>query len=386
MRRGGWGMVLFATVWVAPAADAQRDTSLASLAGLMASSPAALRDAVLAALEDPERLNHALDRILSGDDRWRLLKDLNLRFKTFDAEEGQNGLGLAFAYAKAIKYDELGRSGPNVTALDLRLSSDGNVAFDREINPRDFLTATVDLTLELNRGGVVRLTRARQVRLDSLLLRLADIEDEAELDASPAWREYVGTYASALTTQFWLGLSANVRFESDQAFERTQWVYGGSLALDLKAWNSESALAAWNFFDWPFAAIRWLAGTDPSFRPRGQAYPTARLGLALVDVAKNPERAALGDDDRFTRLDAEVAFKSLLLRSGTQDVWFAADLRWFRELGASTAVRAAKLHRSTYFAATIASGSGPFATYSAGRLPFDLKSQEVYELGMRFTF
>ena len=375
-----------AMLTIASPGHAQADRPLEDLATLPASSSSALRDAVMDLLEDPERLNHALDRILAGDDRWRLLKGLNLRFKTFEAAEDQTGLGVSYAYAKGIKHDELGRNGPNVTALDLQFAADGNIAFERDINPRDFLTTEVTLAFEMNRGGVLRLDRAQQERLDSLEQVMAGIEDEAELDASPAWREFIATHVSAMTTQFWLSFAADGRFESDQSFDRTQFVYGGTLALDLKAWNEQSALAAWNVFDWPFAAIRWLAGTDSTFRPRGQAYPTVRLGLALVDVDQNPEREAIGETGSYPRLDAEVAFKSLLLRSTDQDIWFAADLRWFRELGPTEAVRAADLDRSTYFAATIASGLGPFVTYSSGRLPFDLQSEDVYELGFRFTF
>ncbi|MFZ5625501.1 MAG: hypothetical protein ACOY71_13930 [Gemmatimonadota bacterium] len=351
-------------------------------------SAEAVKKAALRLLQDPVVLNHVLSRSLAyGSARWRLLRDLKVRFKTFEgAKTARTALGLEYSYAKSMRYDELKREGANVVALDFAVGASGNVAFDRTLNPRDFLDANLAFDVEVNRGGVIRLREAQQARLDELELVLVEIKDEAALEQSAAWQEAVAIYLTGLTTQVWVGAAAKGRFESDQTFDHTQWVYGADVAFDLKAWNPDSPLARWNFFDWPFAAIRWLAGTDPHFTPRGQAWPTVRVGLAAVDVAKSPERAALKETGTYPRIDLEAAMKSRLIRAGDNEVYFAADLRWFQELGAPQTVKDAHLATSTYFAATVGSSLGPYFTYSAGRLPFDLRGQQVYELGCKFKF
>jgi hypothetical protein len=78
--------------------------------------------------------------------------------------------------------------------------------------------------------------------------------------------------------------------------------------------------------------------------------------------------------------------RNLIVRSGLGDVYVESDVRWYRELGAPVAIAAAGLDEFTYFVAALVSSDGPYISYSTGRLPFDDREDQVYELGFRLHF
>jgi hypothetical protein len=64
-------------------------------------------------------------------------------------------------------------------------------------------------------------------------------------------------------------------------------------------------------------------------------------------------------------------------------VYISANWRRYDELSAPEAVRAADLAYYEYFVATVGPQRGLFASYSSGRLPFELSDDQIYELGFR---
>jgi hypothetical protein len=361
-----------------------RDMLLPVIGGLASED---VRGALREVLEDPATLNSLLDIVAPRQGGWRLLQGLDLGFTTFEVDDSDlRGLGLEYDYQRTVKQEELGRSDAGLTTLNLDLSAAGNIAFDREINPRDFLKNELTFALARSRGGAVRTTPELRDSLLSWRRELALITDEAELERSETWRNYLAAVTGHLTTQLYLDVGAAGSLESDQTFSQTQHVYRLRVGADLKAWNRSSRLARWNLFDWPFAAVRYLSGTDPTFTPRGSTFPTVILGLGVVNPGDDSGRLTVGDSTSYPRMDLEVAFKSLVLESSIGQIFFESDLRWFRELGASTPVRAAELDEFTYFAAALTSPDGPYVSWSTGRLPFDARSQQVYELGFKLNF
>ncbi|HSB53891.1 MAG TPA: hypothetical protein VLD58_06020 [Gemmatimonadales bacterium] len=386
LRRTAAALALAAIVCLPGSLPAQEEArhGLVAELGNLGISPKALKDL----LGDPETLNWALDRLLKGKaGRWQLLKDLNLRFATFQAEKSDaRGLGLSYDYSRSIKHEEIATKSANYTALGFDLSAAGNISFDRRINPRDFLQSDLALSVAVSRGGAYRTTPAIRERLAQLRDSLALIESQEELDHSPLWAEYLGTVQPFLSTQLLLDLAATASFETDQGFDDRQLVYAGRLGLDLKAWNNNSTLARWNVFDWPFATLRYLIGTDSAFAPRGATWPTVQASLGLVDPVENDPRNAVASLGAFPRFKVEAAFRTPIASRGDNDVNFESDFRWYRELGAPAGVRTAGLDEFTYFAAAITTTLGPFVSFSAGRLPFDAESDRVYQLGFRTTF
>lgn len=373
---------------VASRAGAQDTTAvvptLATATTALGVSPRTLREL----LEDPETLNAALQQLLHGQHApWQLLRNLDVRFLTFETQDGERqGLGLAYDYDQAIKRQLLAQHAARVTSLDMRLVANGNLAFDRAENPTNFLDTKLALSLSRSVGGAIETTPAERGRLAALRDSLALIETEAELEASPLLREYMGVVRQHLTTQFYTALSASASLESDQSFRQTQWVYGVTGGVDLKAWNPTSTLAQWNLFDWPFAALRYLAGTDQRFTPRGWAFPTVQLALASVDASDDTTRAVLGARTVFPRLRAEAAFRTLAFDTDLGPIYFQSDFRWYHELGAQRAVRDAGLDDFAYFAASLVSAAGPFVSFTSGHLPLDVRSDQVYQLGWRLYF
>jgi hypothetical protein len=356
---------------------------LALLSGLPSSE-----EALKKLLKDPETLNRALQVLLNGKPgKWQLLKDLNLRFATFEAEEtGARGLGLSYDYSRSIKHEDIATKSANYSSLGFDLDASGNISFERDINPRDFLQSDATLSLSISRGGAFVTTPEIRDTLGKLRIALAEITDQAELDHSPIWSEYLTTVEPFLSTQTFIEFGAAASFETDQGFDDKQLVYSGILGLDIKAWNNNSTLARWNFFDWPFATLRYLIGTDPSFSPRGATIPTIQASLGIVDPQENDPRNAVGDLKAYPRAKLEAAFKTPLATRGNTDVYFESDFRWYRELGAASAVRRAGFDEFTYFAAAITTTMGPFVSFSAGRLPFDSESDRVYQLGFKTSF
>lgn len=388
--RRALALCLLATPLAAPAARAQPQ-SLGSQAEVLAAlglSTEEIRREVRRRLADPEVLNAALDRVLAGTGGSPLLAGLQVRFATFEAEEGdERGLGLTYSYSRSIKRDLFGDTTATARGLDLSVSAAGNVAFERRANPRDFLESGVSLAAFRSTGGAVATTTAVRSRLDSLRQQLAAIPTEAELDASPLWKEYLATVLDHLTTQTYVDLAATVELESDQSFDRTQYVYGARLGVDVKAWNPSSRAAQWNVFDYPFALLRRLNGTDSAFAPRGTSIPTVLVSAGLVDPQDDDQRAALGESGSYPRLDAEVAFRTLLLESpAAGELYVQASARWFGEPGASRAVRDAGIDRYSYVAVALASDAGPYVSFTRGRLPVDRRQDEVYELGFKLYF
>jgi hypothetical protein len=385
------GFVLALTmVWLSPVAAARaaaQDTAGAALEGQVRALHVD-EDALRRVLEDPETFNHLFERLAgTGGAGWRLLQDLHLKFKTFDAQDADTrGLGFSYAFDKVVQQQAFDTAGTAFTTLDFHVQADGNVAFKSSINPRDFLTTGATLALQRSRGGTTATTAAERRELSGLEQKLAEYTTEEQIASSSELRRYLEIVAPHLGTQLALELGASARLESDQLFNQKQYAYAAQLGLDLKAWNRSSTLARWNLFDWPAAVLRYLAGTDARFTPRGSTIPTVRLAIARVDPSENDGREALGVTSSFTRANLEVAYRGLVARVAGGDLFLESGLRWYRELSAPAAIRSAGLDEFTYFAAALTSTDGPFVSYSTGRLPLDAASDKVYELGFKVDF
>lgn len=383
-------VLALAVAWpalVAPERVAAQDSSGAALVGQVRALHVDV-DALRRVLEDPETFNHLLDRLAGRDGGgWRLLQDLHLKFKTFDAQDADTrGLGFSYGFDKVVQQQAFDTAGTAFTTLDFHIQADGNVAFKSSINPRDFLTTGAALALQRSRGGATATTTAERRELSGLEQKLAEYTTEAQIASSPELHRYLEIVAPHLGTQFALELGASAKLESDQRFSQEQYAYAAQLGLDLKAWDRSSALARWNLFDWPAAVLRYLAGTDARFTPRGSTIPTVRLAIGRIDPSENDGREALGVTSSFTRVNLEAAYRGLVARVGGGELFLESDLRWYRELSAPAAIRSAGLDEFTYFAGALTSTAGPFVSYSTGRLPLDAASDKVYELGFKVDF
>lgn len=361
-------------------------------------------DSILDSLREPDVLNTILDRLTtpifgsesSTNSFHGLLKGLDIQFKAFNASQpGEDvGLGVEYTFVKSFVGKELRSDPMTPISMSFDVHAFGNVAFDQDRNPDDFLDTGASLHLFGSKGGFEPIAdeaewTAWAATQQERILELSQFEGtEEELDQHPLWRAFEADVQRRLSTQFFWDVKGNFALESNQDFSQKQLAYGLHFGGVIRAWNDDSAWAAFNVFDWPFAALRYLTGADPKgFHPSGQAIPVLLGGIDLVDPVDNDERfAADPDEDAFPRVRFEAAFKTKVARVLNREVWFSASYRYFHELNASSAIRTADLDTFHYFAAALEFLGGFTVTYSTGKLPLDGNDDSVLALGYRFQF
>lgn len=361
-----------------------------------------VRDYLRKSLEDPARLNKVLDTYLEKDSGLAFLKDINFRFKAFQpvAPDQETSLGVSYDYAKSIINDEWGGGcGPTCArGYDFSFSARGNVAFDSDRNPDNFLETKLSFAIFQSTGGAKELTQEGKQEYSRLALKAAQAQTDKELDA--VYADILRLIANALTDQYYFDLSGEFSLESNQSFSAKQYVYGARIGVDVKGWaqsgakqwHETSLLARLNVFDYPFALVRMLTGYDgcgaglACFVPRGTNWPTAALTLARVKPEDGDPRLAVGASSDYDRVAGEISFKTPIARVSGEKVFFSANYRLYQELDASSAVELAGLDRYHYTALAIGSVTGPYISYTRGRLPLDARNDTVYELGYQTHF
>lgn len=348
------------------------------------------------ALSDPGTLNEALGSLEQADGIGDLVKSFNIRFKAFDTKDSDNteassSLGFEYSFDKSFFTKGSGDdSDPSGVSLNAHLR--GNVAFDKEVNPNDFLDTAV--RLHWFKWFTKALEDASEVEADLLqaaAIAAANFEGTPdELDNSQVWKDFYGTfeeqYLSHLGFEFLLDVAANLAIESDQDFSDKQYVYGAVVTGVPRNWNPKSPSNMLNFFDWPAAAVRKATGLD-DWQPRGTAWPSFLAAVELVDPDENSARLAIDpDDDEYPRFRFELGYKSVVTEYEDDEIWLALGYRYYAEIGPSSQIRNADQHEFSYFAVSINHPSGLSLSYAAGRLPLDVEDDSVIELGFKFDF
>ena len=339
-------------------------------------------------LEDPETLNRILRGITSDPGLANVLGDLQVDFKTFySADSAQTSLGVGYTYDKSIVSSPGPQTGGSFSGFDFAVQAEGNISFNPDLNPRDFLRSKISISYFQSGGGVAPSGQGYAETAEALaneVTRLAGIDDEEELNRQA--RALEDSIKTRLTNQVFFSFGLAGSLESDQSFDEKQIVGDVTFGLDVKAWNPNSTLAKLNIFDWPFAVLRYLLGSDDVISPRGSNIPTVLLGAGIVDPTANSMREPLGEMSAYPRFNFEAAFKSVLLDTEATTISFQSDFRYYRELGASTAIETADLDDAAYLVVALVSSNGMFVSYSRGRLPLDVNSDRVYELGFKLKF
>jgi hypothetical protein len=343
-------------------------------------------------LESPETLNRVLLTHLDKRHGWQFLKDIKFQFKAFESSENDStGLGFSYDYNKSfIGHDLACRHDGCVRGLDLSFSAVGNVAFDSDINPRDFLETRLNFAFFQSRGGVQRGGDELKSKIDDAIERFFDSEI-TDSEADEISEDVVALVRQTLTSQFYFSIAGDLALESDQQFDITQTVWSARGAIDFKDWSNQTAWTTYNIFDFPAAVIRAATGFDgcgsipgTCFKPRGTAWPTLILGVGRVSPSSDDPRALAGDTSDFTRVDAEVSYRSPLARVGNDSLYLSANWRYYRELDPIQAVQDANLDRYSLLTLAIGRTQGVFISYSDGKLPFAFSDDQVFELGLKF--
>jgi len=349
------------------------------------------------ALHSPETANKANELLLRQAPGWAFLKDINFKFKAFDTANADvdTSLGFEYSFDRSFTRGSVGcKADPCTRALDFSLHADGNVAFDEDVNPNNFLDTRLSFSFFQSTGGVRALAPEQQKQYSDLVFEAGQLKraaDPAKFDAKVD--EMLDIAASRLTTQFYFESAFDAHLESNQSFTEKQFVYAVRLAGEIKPWgsiwtNNFDALDNWskfNLLDYPFAALRLLTGYDECgcFLPRGVSLPTVSVAIGTVDPQDEDPRTVIAGPGSYTRFNAEVSFKTPVAHLNGDVVSIAMNYRLYDELDAEAAVSAAGLNRFEYFVATLGTQNGPFISYSSGKLPFDAQSDVVYAIGFQ---
>jgi hypothetical protein len=150
-----------------------------------------------------------------------------------------------------------------------------------------------------------------------------------------------------------------IEYESDQDFDDTQIVYGGTITLAKLGVFGDN-----NYFA--------LDANIGQVDPKDDAEREAVLGPVL---------------ETYTRADVELLYMFNLgnVGSGMFDA-FEINYRYFQELSPESAIELADLDRYKYAAYKLSFGNNLFVAYATGKLPFDRTSDQIVKVGFSYDF
>ena len=370
---------------------AQNITSIKELKEKMETVPLMVEDTKFKTLanlvlNDPEIYNGIWNRVYNSIREKKdqpLFKNLKIDFKTFQGSDS-NKTSLGFSYKWDYEINKKKNTDYERSEFIAKINLGGNIAFKKNLNPLDFQSAKLDIGANGFWGGTVnKLASGVTAELNKINQKLAAIEDEDELAASPLWSEL--TKAMGIKNQYHYNFSATGGWEGTQDFSKSQVTVGGQLRFSAKSYSDKNILSMVNILDYPFSLVRYLTGTDKSLSPYGATLPVITVGVDMVKPTKDTVRKLLtGDSKQFARFRFEAGFRTLLFNAGNVTMHFNAAYRFFNELNAPTAVKAANLHRSSFFTFSVTGADTYFISYSYGKLPFDRTNNAVYEMGFKF--
>ncbi|WP_430403691.1 hypothetical protein [Fluviicola sp.] len=342
-------------------------------------------------VENPDLYNNLwknfIDQAIKGDNtKWKFLNDLNVQFKTFQATDNQpTALGLTYDFN--IDYAKFSEKDSYRNSHSYGLTAKGNIAFRKNLNPTDFLETKVNYRWSQFFGGVIKSKDQITVfsRLNGLEDKLVNISDMQSKEAIALWNEFSKNLV--LSNQYYYSLAPKFALESNQDFSKTQFTPGLTIDLSAKAWKKNNMLSYFNIFDYPFALIRLITGTDKKFTVYGSTIPTAQLGFDYVIPANDTMRKNLtGNLDPFPRIKFETSFRTFITRVKKENIFFSVNYRYYQELNTPETIIKANLGTHSYFVMALQTTSGFYVSYANGKLPFDAKSDEVYSIGFNYKF
>ena len=345
------------------------------------STASAIKDKIF---KNPQLFNSVWQKALqlTVKGKFDYLRDLNLQFKTFEANDS-NKVSLGFSYDWDFSFAKQHETPVKSSELDFKLNAQGNVAFNKRINPADFLSTRFVFSRKSFGGGFVN--KAPKELKDSLIaikMRLADLDDE-EVKQSPLWGELINHFKPL--NRYYFDLNVSGGMESNQDFSLKQWMYGAQVMFSVKSYSDDNPLSQLNFLDYPFALIRKLTGTDDHITPYGASFPVFMAGIDMVKPNKDPLRKQLvGNLNAFPRFRFEAGFRTLLAQILDNTIFFNANFRIYKELDAPVIIKNAKLGHYVFFTSSLTSNKGLFVSYSNGKLPFDAQANAIYEIGFNY--
>lgn len=299
-----------------------------------------------------------------------LLGQLELEVKAFEGKGDEASLGFGYDYQRkwGTILDEF--------EFSAGLEASGNVAFDDETNPEDFLETKAVGDWEFAVVGTQEKRRLTPEEVDRLRRRAVNNDPGAARELREHFQDQVE-----------VKLALNGGLESDQRFTSRNYT-GGLRASVVYTPDAPDSLGRYlNVFDWPFALVRIATRLDDEFTVRGgSSFPTFVGHLDWVNTDAKDPRAAVGDTSNYPRLRGEVVFSTPVFQVAGFVYNFKASYQYFHEIDASRQVRSADLDSFDYLSLALTTEEGLFVSYRTGQLPFDIGDGDALEVGWKFYF
>lgn len=304
----------------------------------------------------------------TNDNQGSLLNNINFQIKHFVSDAATtggapaNGLGFSYSIDKTIV------SPSSNPSINMNFKADGNVAFDSNINPSDFLKTGFNLLYENTTTYPDDAGKCEPQNIDVTNKKMVD------------WCAKQFKTPSGFILKG--GLSATL--ESDQKFDKKNNTYGGQLFVGYRP-STDSAFNNLNPFDWPFRLLRLASNHPWGSTASPDAFPKLQLFYDNVTPTNDKDREAiLGNKNPYHRVNLELALTSPIGTIQGSNVKFEWSWRYFKEVSPPASIQAAKLDRFHYSAMSLKQDAGWRITYTSGQLPLDLQSNKVWELGYDF--
>ncbi len=350
------------------------------------------------------RLNHYIDSLKADPDSydrvWKIVVDrvnekdstfgtwlngLDLDFKTFQTKDS-SALSLGVSYDLNIERAWVTENDQRINGLSLSLSSRGNIAFNKKVNPANFLNTKAAVSFFQARGGVILKNKADIYdTYRSLSTKLAEYETTEKILNSGEWKSFYDYLQ--IKNSLYYSVNINGGLESNQDFSMTQYAFGAVAGFGIKAWDDNNILSWLNIPDYPFALIRKITNYDKKITPNGATIPSLLLGFDYVNPTNDSIRENIeGNLKPYPRFKFEIGFRTVVAKALSQTIYFNSSFMYYMELNASQKIKQASLDKFTYFTASLTSDKGLFVSYAYGKLPFDRHNDAVYQIGFNYKF
>lgn len=319
----------------------------------------------------------------------RLINKFNLELKTLesDEEEGGNVPAVGYDYRKVKCKELVDNKNSRLSGLNATLASRGTIALKSIENSKDFLDANLSLGYFSSWGGEVKKDGPEfESVVNRFMEKLNKNKDRSISFTSKEWRDFREQVGPLLSNQLYLNIAVATGIESDQKFKTKHLTLGLEGTVLPRTWNRDSFLGKANIFDYVPAVIRRLTGRDSELSLYGSAFPTINTGLKHVWPQDDDPRFEAGDKSNFWRYEVEINCSSPLFRLGGNDVSWENNFRYYAEINPDEMVKQSGQDDYAYFVTAVKMKNGPFLSYSRGKLPFDEKDDQIYELGFSYEF
>lgn len=303
-----------------------------------------------------------------------------------ESKEGSEESWLVkYDYDSSKRWDLKPIINENVYSFDssgVAFFAKGSYTFSDDANPNDFSQVGGELKKRWLKVKVLSktLTKAQNAAVDKCMKSSSDWKTPNQC------RRELG-FGETDFEMIYFDLDAHLKVEGNRDFGERNYAYGVGIKFSAMP-RKNHWVHALNIFEYPGRLLR--KGGDPYM-----LWPIFSIGIEQVDPKDDARRAAvLENTDRYDRIYGEVRHTSPLGSIKNSPVKLSLSYRYFEEIDAPDAIKAAEYDVSQYYTVAFqipstvlpnvkTSQSEFIVSYSEGELPFGRTDEKIFEIGWR---